>query len=227
MLACMSRKKDKNHNDKWYLIKEKQCISKQSGAKMKQIKNPNAHWGKRKKQLEGYLKRNAPFRTDKCETSQPWAEINQKSMNKIHRSPNSMLNTGTTPPPTSLQGFPLIFHGVMGKDEREANSPSFFNVSEIEVLVDYLIKLLETQGKEGLPKLSAKDIGIIAPYRKQVSLHCGRWCFREVDKQFEPVIGNMLTFLTRSRKSKRPWSPSQLLVDGVISQSSRLVTRNK
>ncbi|XP_068450132.1 putative helicase mov-10-B.1 [Clinocottus analis] len=66
------------------------------------------------------------------------------------------------------KGFPLIFHGVMGKDEREANSPSFFNVSEIEVLVDYLTKLLDTQGKKGLPKLSAKDVGIIAPYRKQV-----------------------------------------------------------
>ncbi|XP_056219431.1 putative helicase mov-10-B.1 [Seriola aureovittata] len=66
------------------------------------------------------------------------------------------------------KGFPVIFHGVIGKDEREANSPSFFNVSEIEVLVDYLTKLMETQGKKGLPKLSAKDIGIIAPYRKQV-----------------------------------------------------------
>ncbi|KAK5872123.1 hypothetical protein PBY51_012852 [Eleginops maclovinus] len=66
------------------------------------------------------------------------------------------------------KGFPMIFHGVIGKDEREANSPSFFNVSEIEILVDYLTKLIETQGKKGLPKLSAKDIGIIAPYRKQV-----------------------------------------------------------
>lgn len=57
----------------------------------------------------------------------------------------------------------------MGKDEREANSPSFFNVTEIEALVDFLIKLLETQGKQGLPKLKASDIGIITPYRKQVS----------------------------------------------------------
>ncbi|XP_061074539.1 putative helicase mov-10-B.1 isoform X2 [Conger conger] len=66
------------------------------------------------------------------------------------------------------QGFPLVFHGVMGKDEREANSPSFFNVAEIQVLVDYLRKLLQTQGKKGLATLSPKDIGIIAPYRKQV-----------------------------------------------------------
>ncbi|XP_013864094.1 putative helicase mov-10-B.1 [Austrofundulus limnaeus] len=68
------------------------------------------------------------------------------------------------------KGFPVIFHGVLGKDDREANSPSFFNVSEIEVLVMYLNKLHQTQGKKGtkLPKISAKDIGIIAPYRKQV-----------------------------------------------------------
>lgn len=80
----------------------------------------------------------------------------------------------------SLQGFPLIFHGVMGKDEREANSPSFFNVCEIEVLVDYLTKLMETQGKDGLPKLSAKDIGIIAPYRKQVGLTAIQSCFLQL-----------------------------------------------
>lgn len=66
------------------------------------------------------------------------------------------------------QDFPVIFHGVLGKDEREANSPSFFNVSEIEVLVMYLNKLEQTQRKKGLPTLSAIDIGIIAPYRKQV-----------------------------------------------------------
>nr|XP_019952231.1 PREDICTED: putative helicase mov-10-B.2 isoform X1 [Paralichthys olivaceus] len=66
------------------------------------------------------------------------------------------------------KGFPVIFHGVIGKDEREANSPSFFNVSEIEVLVDYLTKLMETQERNGLPKLTAKHIGIIVPYRKQV-----------------------------------------------------------
>ncbi|XP_023280958.1 putative helicase mov-10-B.2 isoform X2 [Seriola lalandi dorsalis] len=64
--------------------------------------------------------------------------------------------------------FPLIFHGVTGVDEREANSPSFFNVAEVEVLMDYVKKLLQTQGKKGLAMISPKDIGIIAPYRKQV-----------------------------------------------------------
>ncbi|XP_056157794.1 LOW QUALITY PROTEIN: putative helicase mov-10-B.2 [Lampris incognitus] len=66
------------------------------------------------------------------------------------------------------RSFQVIFNGLMGKDEREANSPSFFNVSEIEVLVEYLNKLWQTQGKKGIPKLCPKDIGIITPYRKQV-----------------------------------------------------------
>ncbi|KAK9970577.1 hypothetical protein ABG768_026510 [Culter alburnus] len=66
------------------------------------------------------------------------------------------------------RGFPVIFHGVPGKDERESNSPSFFNKFEIEIIIDYLKKLLLTQAKRGISRISPRDIGIIAPYRKQV-----------------------------------------------------------
>ncbi|NXI60620.1 SDE3 helicase, partial [Chloroceryle aenea] len=66
------------------------------------------------------------------------------------------------------KGFPIIFHGVCGEDRREAKSPSFFNTSEIEVLVHYLKKLLQSQGKKGCPRVSPKEVGIISPYRKQV-----------------------------------------------------------
>ncbi|KAM8830509.1 putative helicase mov-10-B.1 isoform 1-T1 [Synchiropus picturatus] len=66
------------------------------------------------------------------------------------------------------KGFPVIFHAVTGIDERESNSPSFFNRAEAEVVVDYVKKLLETQRKKGLASISPRDIGIIAPYRKQV-----------------------------------------------------------
>ncbi|XP_058491151.1 putative helicase mov-10-B.2 isoform X1 [Solea solea] len=65
-------------------------------------------------------------------------------------------------------GFPLIFHGITGVDEREASSPSFFNRAEVEELMNYVKKLLQTHGKKGLATISPKDIGIIAPYRKQV-----------------------------------------------------------
>ncbi|NXQ26217.1 SDE3 helicase, partial [Alaudala cheleensis] len=66
------------------------------------------------------------------------------------------------------KGFPIIFHGVCGEDQREAKSPSFFNTAEIEVLVHYLKKLLLSQGKGRCPTVSPKEIGIISPYRKQV-----------------------------------------------------------
>ncbi|KAJ7331778.1 hypothetical protein JRQ81_013958 [Phrynocephalus forsythii] len=67
------------------------------------------------------------------------------------------------------QGFPIIFHGVCGEDQREGNSPSFFNTAEINVLIDYLMKLLlNDQGKKGQPRISPKEVGIISPYRKQV-----------------------------------------------------------
>ncbi|KAJ3586909.1 hypothetical protein NHX12_013301 [Muraenolepis orangiensis] len=64
--------------------------------------------------------------------------------------------------------FPVIFHGVTGLDEQEASSPSFFNRAEVEHLMNYVRKLLEKDGRKGRSRISAKDIGIITPYRKQV-----------------------------------------------------------
>ncbi|XP_048065716.1 putative helicase mov-10-B.1 isoform X1 [Megalobrama amblycephala] len=81
-----------------------------------------------------------------------WEHLPKRVRNPEHTSP----------------GFPVIFHGVIGKDDRESNSPSFFNTSEIDIIVDYLKKLLLTQAKKGIAKISPKEIGIIAPYRKQV-----------------------------------------------------------
>ncbi|KAL4648422.1 putative helicase MOV-10 isoform X3 [Arapaima gigas] len=83
------------------------------------------------------------------------------------------------------KGFPVIFHSVIGKDQRESNSPSFFNTYEIDVIVDYLKKLLQTQGKKGLATISPKDIGIIAPYRKQVEKI--QKAIRSVDKELSKL----------------------------------------
>lgn len=60
----------------------------------------------------------------------------------------------------------MIFHGVKGLEDREKNSPSYFNRLEIQILTDYVQKLMTTRlsGR----KVTEKDIGIIAPYRKQV-----------------------------------------------------------
>jgi superfamily I DNA and/or RNA helicase len=58
--------------------------------------------------------------------------------------------------------FPLIFHGVNGENERESNNPSWFNQSEVEQVLQY-VQLLRDHARV-LPS----DIGIIAPYQKQV-----------------------------------------------------------
>eukprot|EP00041_Stephanoeca_diplocostata_P024472 m.620578 g.620578 ORF g.620578 m.620578 type:complete len:1025 (+) comp22537_c0_seq2:1108-4182(+) len=65
-------------------------------------------------------------------------------------------------PHLKARGFPVIFHGVHGRAVRESHSPSWFNVEEIEVVQQYVEKLLATDTVE------ASDIGIIAPYFKQV-----------------------------------------------------------
>uniref|UniRef100_A0A914UWB7 RNA helicase n=1 Tax=Plectus sambesii TaxID=2011161 RepID=A0A914UWB7_9BILA len=60
------------------------------------------------------------------------------------------------------KGVPLIVHGVIGEDMREKNSPSYFNSIEIVTAMTYVDKLID-QGR-----CKAEEIGIIAPYRKQV-----------------------------------------------------------
>jgi helicase MOV-10 len=62
------------------------------------------------------------------------------------------------------RGFPLFIHGINGKDEREGNSPSWFNADEVKAVNKIISALLDTR-KYGL---RASDIGVISPYRKQV-----------------------------------------------------------
>lgn len=67
---------------------------------------------------------------------------------------------------TSPQGFPVIFHGIEGKDEREESSPSFFNAAEVDQVKKYVDDLL---GLRGTRVVKQAQIGVISPYRKQVS----------------------------------------------------------
>lgn len=60
------------------------------------------------------------------------------------------------------EGFPVIFHGVEGVDEREGTSPSFFNRQEVEIVLDYIKKLRAD-------KIAVnKEIGVVTPYNMQV-----------------------------------------------------------
>ncbi|XP_045866606.1 RNA helicase Mov10l1 [Meles meles] len=62
------------------------------------------------------------------------------------------------------KGFPLIFHGVRGNEAREGRSPSWFNAAEAVQVLRYCCLLARSLSS----RLSASDIGVITPYRKQV-----------------------------------------------------------
>ncbi|KDQ06473.1 hypothetical protein BOTBODRAFT_39565 [Botryobasidium botryosum FD-172 SS1] len=56
--------------------------------------------------------------------------------------------------------FPIVFHGIRGKDEREGRSPSYFNIDEASLVSEYVDKLRIFGIKDS-------DIGVIAPYSAQ------------------------------------------------------------
>ncbi|THV07182.1 RNA helicase [Dendrothele bispora CBS 962.96] len=60
--------------------------------------------------------------------------------------------------------FPIVFYSISGKDNREASSPSFFNIDEVTMVK----KLIEKLRADRKLRLSDDDIGVIAPYHAQV-----------------------------------------------------------
>ncbi|KAK2901476.1 hypothetical protein Q8A67_009591 [Cirrhinus molitorella] len=62
------------------------------------------------------------------------------------------------------KGFPFIFHGVRGTEMREGSNPSWFNPAEAVQVMMYCCQL----AKRLYNPIPATDIGVIAPYKKQV-----------------------------------------------------------
>ncbi|THH07554.1 hypothetical protein EW145_g3302 [Phellinidium pouzarii] len=60
--------------------------------------------------------------------------------------------------------FPIIFHGISSKDEKEASSPSYFNIKEASIVKKYVASLLN----DSKLKLKPENIGVISPYQGQV-----------------------------------------------------------
>ncbi|XP_010133738.1 PREDICTED: putative helicase Mov10l1, partial [Buceros rhinoceros silvestris] len=73
---------------------------------------------------------------------------------------NSLLHWGKLP----RKGFPLIFHGIRGSETREGRSPSWFNATEAVQVMQYCCQLAKNENTA----VSVTDIGVIAPYHKQV-----------------------------------------------------------
>ncbi|NXN99240.1 M10L1 helicase, partial [Rhinopomastus cyanomelas] len=73
------------------------------------------------------------------------------------------------------KGFPLIFHGIRGSETRESSSPSWFNAAEAVQVMQYCCQLVKNEHTA----VPVTDIGVIAPYHKQVS--CIRLLLRTID----------------------------------------------
>jgi helicase MOV-10 len=59
--------------------------------------------------------------------------------------------------------FPIVFHAIVGKDDREASSPSFFNIDEILQVKAYVSSLKADRNTRS----TDDDIGVISPYYAQ------------------------------------------------------------
>ncbi|KAJ7054531.1 P-loop containing nucleoside triphosphate hydrolase protein [Mycena amicta] len=102
---------------------------------------------------------------------------NFRSHNSILKFPNEQFYKGELQPHgdpkiTDLylkspllakKGFPIIFHALTGKDDREASSPSFFNIDEASQVRNYVRTLREDRAV----RITDADIGVIAPYHAQ------------------------------------------------------------
>lgn len=59
--------------------------------------------------------------------------------------------------------FPMVFYGIQGCDEREGNNPSWFNRIEISKVIETIKRLTANDC------VQEEDIGVITPYRQQVT----------------------------------------------------------
>eukprot|EP00743_Colponemidia_sp_Colp-15_P009852 GILK01010796.1.p2 GENE.GILK01010796.1~~GILK01010796.1.p2 ORF type:complete len:427 (+),score=82.28 GILK01010796.1:1871-3151(+) len=75
------------------------------------------------------------------------------------REVDSLTNWNELP---NRKQFPLMFYGVEGRQMREENSPSWFNITEAVKIVELIKKLISDT------HITDNDIGVMAPYRAQV-----------------------------------------------------------
>ncbi|KAL0566482.1 hypothetical protein V5O48_015530 [Marasmius crinis-equi] len=61
------------------------------------------------------------------------------------------------------RGFPVVFHGILGKDMREAESPSFFNIDEANLVKKYIAGLVGDKKN----KIKPEHVAVITPYHAQ------------------------------------------------------------
>jgi helicase MOV-10 len=105
--------------------------------------------------------------------------------------------------------FPVVFHAIVGNDEREARSPSFFNRGEASLVKEYINRLKEDKRlrlsehyvcdldfQESLTQPTEDEhIGVISPYNAQ----CGK--IRQLLKSSPGIkVGSVEEFQGQERR---------------------------
>jgi helicase MOV-10 len=91
---------------------------------------------------------------------------------------------------------PLFFDGLVGKDEQEDRSPSWFNADECERVLEHVLDLLRPHNGCAT-RLTEDDIGVIAPYNKQVQKLKERFKKKNLEKI---KVGSTEMFQGQERK---------------------------
>ncbi|XP_055301212.1 putative helicase mov-10-B.1 [Sitodiplosis mosellana] len=114
--------------------------------------------------------------------------------------------------------FPIIFRSVQGNSERSDANKSMFNTNEVNMVMEYIDKLLKLKLKNG-ERISQSDIGVVTPYKMQrrcISQACHRGNLDDItigtaevfQGQERPIIivstvrsgGNKLGFVNNPRR---------------------------
>ncbi|KAG8981815.1 hypothetical protein FRB90_006969 [Tulasnella sp. 427] len=77
--------------------------------------------------------------------------------------PPTVIDSLLQSPVLAKKNFPVVFHGIAGMDDREAGSPSYFNIDEFSLICKYVDDLRNDR----VCRLADQDIGIISPYNAQ------------------------------------------------------------
>ncbi|KAF8267997.1 P-loop containing nucleoside triphosphate hydrolase protein [Lactarius quietus] len=91
------------------------------------------------------------------------------------------------------KGFPIVFHGIKGRELRGQHSPSYLNIHEASVVRDYCLRLIGDHEN----KIYPDEIGVIAPYKAQV--RAIRELLRPVGLK-EVSVGSVEQFQGQERK---------------------------
>lgn len=92
--------------------------------------------------------------------------------------------------PSVLSITPLLFYAVQGREVQDEDNVSYYNMSEVQQIVELVDDLFDKWPDEWGPP-SAKDIGVVTPYYDQVSKYSGAANYQCLTKLILNIIHSL------------------------------------